>query len=320
MSSSVECMGEMVDKPECGRKGTPSVDTPKSVVGAIVTGVLSIWGTIKGVIPFVEGTAATGAEAGFLAGTFEIIGIAAPVGIWLAAVAGALLTFTVVAVFYVQRCGSKNSDPGCSAGVVQDIVPSFNSAADEVFPFSAMHDRVDVVVRCVYWPVVSGGAPYVFCGNDTDRSPIMRGFYYSKEVCGAGKGALVGAGAGAVGGIVAGAAAGAAIGCATVVLCAVAIVAALLIAAVAVLVGALAGGQIGKAASEDSTPTGSTGEEIRVGDFVTRRGGLVLLGEMNNAKVYWFVEETHQNGRASSSPPYSYQLLDEEFTSDDCGS
>lgn len=304
-----------VTKPECGRSGTPTATGPFETLDTLITWVMTVYSIAQTIGGFVGEVAA---GEGFVGGSLSLLGIAAPVGVWLAAVAGAVLMVTVVAVFWRDRCGDKETDPACTAGVVQEITPSFNSASDHAFPFTAMHDRVDTVVRCRYWPVVSTGAPFVFCGNDPDTSPMMVGYYRSEEVCAAGAGATGGAVVGAVGGIIAGAAAGAAIGCATVILCAVAIVVAFLVAAVAALVGAIAGGQIGRAAADDSTPSTEGGVAISVGDFVTRKGGVLIHPQTNEAKVYWFVEDTHLHGESTESPPFSFRDLEEDFRTDAC--
>jgi hypothetical protein len=248
-----------------------------------------------------------------------ILGVTAPAAVWLAAVAGALITFAVVVDFYRVRCLS-NPDTlaACSAGVIETLVPAFNSATDELFPFTAMHDRVDVVIKCIYWPLSVVAAGFVQCNIDPLSSPILRGYYKSSKVCDAGLGSTIGGVAGVVGGIIAGAAIAAAIGCATIILCIFACLIALIVAAVAVLVGALIGGQIGKAAAGDSSPTSSDGSALMQGNYVTTQGGLLTSGDDQGARVYWFVETTTLHGVSAVSSPFSHTDPDVNLVPDAC--
>lgn len=313
-----------VTKPECGAAGTPAAGSPSGTVDStvstiigVITTVMSIWGWLESVA---EGE-------GLLGVTIDFLGFEAALGYWLASIAGAAIIVTIVAAYWNDRCGSKETDPACTAGVIQEIIPAFSRSGTGLFPFGAQHDRVDTVVRCRYWPVVSSSATYVLCGNDPDASPMMAGYYHNKQVCGAGKGATIGAAiagaVGAVAGAAGGAAAGAALGCAaggpiTLLACAAAILLAFLIAAVAALIGAVAGGHIGKAAADDTTPRSEGGDRLTVGDYVTRSGGVLLHPGTNRAKVYWFVEDTHLHGRAPGQPPYSYGDLEDDFRMDAC--
>ena len=293
-------------KPFCGSQGA-SVDDSLTTILAVFGALGTLIGIAEGIHMSVTAKAA-----------FSFI-VTAPVGVWLGAVAGGVITFAVVTVFYYKRCHEDpDRRPACSSGVVNECVPSFNSGWDEAFPFTAMHDRVDVVVKSRYWALVETNALYVKCADDDCDSPIIQGFYESEEVCAAGLGSTIGGGAGLVGGIIAGAAIGAAIGCATVILCIFAVLAAFLIAAIAVLVGALLGGQIGKAAAGDSEPTAEGGTAIDLGHYVTTEGGLVTHGDVDGARVYWFVERTVLHGRSSGTPQFSYVDPDQNLPMDAC--
>jgi hypothetical protein len=233
-----------------------------------------------------------------------LLGAAATTG---SAVAAGLAILAIVSYLYYKRCHREpESLQACSSGIVQHIEPSFNSWTDEVFPFAAMHDRVDVVTVCDYWYLVEGGgAQYVKCAPDPESSPMLLGFYYSDKVCNAGVGSVIGGGIGAVGGIIAGALVGAAIGCATVILCLLAILVAALIAAAAVLVGAFLGGQIAKAQGFPP-PSTDDGKVISVGDIVTTQGGLITNGDQDGARTYWFVDSTTLHGHSVNPAPYSH--------------
>jgi hypothetical protein len=271
------------------------------------------------------GTLATGAKS-FIAALKEtlkpIFGITAVGAIWLASAAGAVATLATVAVFYWKRClEDPDRQPACSAGVINSVVNAFSSAADELFPFSAMHDRADVVVKSVYWFLVEANAQLVDCAQDADQSPIIRCYYRTDEVCSAGLGATIGGTAGAVGGVLLGAIAGAAIGCVTILFCILALLAALVVAAASVLAGAFVGGQLGKMVSgRGGGARTALGETLVVGDYVTTSGGLVTLGEADGARVYWFVDHTVVHGRSAGNPEFSFRDPDANLNPDACPS
>lgn len=295
-------------KPTCGSQGATTDDVLKVflfLLGAGSTGVSIVMGA-KSILEVTAGV--------------SVVGITAAGAIWIAAVLGAVLMLGLVFSFWWNRClSSPDRLEACSAGVVNAAVPSFASASDVIFPFTAMHDRLDVVLKSVYWPLVTGGgAGWVFCAADSRSSPVIRCYYKDSEVCAAGGGAVVGGAVGAVGGILLAAAAVAAIGCATIIACVFALILAFIIAAVAVLVGAILGGWIGWGVAASSTPSTAEGNAIVVGDYVTTKGGIVTLGDANKARVYWFVDETTQHGRSTGSAEFSFTDPDTNLTTDAC--
>jgi hypothetical protein len=206
---------------------------------------------------------------------------------------------------------------------VNAIVESFSDTLQQVFPFTAMHDRVELVTKSRFWDIVESSGAYVHCTDEGTprRSAIMRCYFYSAEVCAAETGSQMGAGVGAVGGIIAGAAIAAAIGCATVILCIFALILAFLVAVVAALVGALIGGQIGKAASDNSVPSSSAGAPLAIGDLVTINGQRSRREYDNGAWVMWWVSSAATHGRAAdsvASNPFSYCDIDEQLQDDSC--
>ncbi len=287
-------------KPACGPQGKPTDD--------VLTFILAVLGAIGGIIGAIKAVTSTT--------IVTILGISAPAGVWLAAVAAALVTELVVFGFYYKRCLEKPEGlAACSAGVVNGIEESFNSASDELFPFTAMHDRVDVVIKSMYWFLAQNGAFFIKCAGDALGSPMILSFYESDEVCGAGLGATIGGGVGVIGGILLGVLAGAAIGCATIILCLLALLIAAIIAAVVVIVGAFIGGQIGKAAAGDSTPSASdTGNAVQVGNYITTKGNLITSGDVDGARVYWFVTNTTLHGRSTGTPEFSFTDPDTNLT------
>src|SRR2546425_10439212 len=103
-------------KPICDYQG----QSTDSVLSSIWKGA-GVLGTIGGILGWV-----------FRSGVWTILGITAPALYWLAAAIAALATLFAVISFAWDRCGQ---DPKglrqCSAGVINEIVPSFNSVSDE---------------------------------------------------------------------------------------------------------------------------------------------------------------------------------------------
>jgi hypothetical protein len=292
-------------KPTCGSQGESTDDVLKTFFW--IAGIAGTTGTVLGKI------------WGAIGETSTVLGVAAPNLVWLSAVAGALITFGVVFSFYYNRClRDPDTLAGCSAGVINGTVPGFDSTANALFPFTAMHDRVDVVVKSSYWHLIETNSLFVHCAGDADESPIVHCYYEDEAVCAAGLGSTIGAGLGALGGILLGALAGAAIGCATIILCVLAIIVAFIVAAAVVLAGAFLGGQTGRLVAEESDPTATTGEALAAGDYVTTKGDLTSLGDDDGARVYWFVDETTLHGRSSGSPEFSYRDPDANLNPDAC--
>lgn len=295
-------------KPTCGSQGTSTQSSVSGVLGDLSCAftVLTAIGSLIGILGKTS--------------TITIQGIAAPAAVWIGAVIGAVLACTTVFDCYRLRClAHLDTLAACSAGVVEQVVPAFNRVSDRIFPFTAQHDRIDVVVKCLYWPLVQLDADFVQCNGDPGKSPILRGYYHNAKVCGAGFGATIGAGIGAVGGILLGALAGAAIGGATIILCLLAQLTALIVAAATAIIAAVAGGQIGRAAAGGPpSPMADDDNTIHSGDYVTTRGGLLTSGADDGARVYWFVEHTTLHGRSTSSSPFDHTDPDANLAIDAC--
>lgn len=297
-------------RPRCGVVNTPAIPEPITRIGSIIGIVSSIAGAAGGVIKGLEtigeiGVAVGGAAGGALAG-------------FLAAVA----VIVIIGLYALDRCVGAKGLRECVAGVVTEIVQDFTTWTDELFPFTAMHDRVDVVVKSRYWDVVEDGEAKVFCTDEVTprRSVIMRNYFFTQRVCDSAKGAQLGVIPGAVVGIIAAAAIGAAIGCATVILCIFALLLAALVAAIAALVGAFIGGQVAKATSGATSPS-SGGQEIAIGDLITISGTFMKREFDENANVMWWASSSSLSGTAPASipsNPFSYCEIDEVFTMDSC--
>jgi hypothetical protein len=300
-------------KPFCGNQ-----------VGGSSNTVDDIFKIISILISFGGGV---GTIVGFLGkGVVTIIGISAVASIWIAAAFAAAICIIVPWVSYYNNCQSKPEGlrNACMAGVVNNIVPSFDTVA-ELFPFTAQHDRTEVVVKSAYWDLLALSAGYIFCANDEDESPYVNCFYYSDQACGAGLGSAIGATVGAIGGLIIGALVGGAIVgaacCATIILCLICLLVILLVIAIVVAIaaiGSLIGGQIGKAAAGSDDPSADDNTTLHVGDYVTVKGNLFLNGNMNNARTYWFVESTTLHGASTNTSPFSHRDPDANLTMDAC--
>jgi len=297
-------------KPTCGFQGDSTDDQAKVIAG--ILGIVGIFGTIIGLL--------TGAAGK----TLTILGVTGPGLVWLAAAGAALVTVITVFSFYYDRCleGREGLD-ACSAGVINDIVPSLSSTSESIFWFTAQHPRVDVVVKSIYWDLVLQLALFVKCAGDPDKSPILSGFYKSDQVCAIGLGSTIGAVVGGVLGILAGVAIAAAIGCtATGILYILCLIVVMLIAAIVAviltLIGAGLGGGIAGSFVDATKPTAEGGNVLRVGDYVTTFGNLITYGNLDGARVYWFVERTVLHGRSTGSPQFSFTDPNANLTEDAC--
>lgn len=283
----------MANKPLCGSAGQATGDSILSRILAWLALIGTIGGIVSGITQAVAATTIV-----------TILGVSATAGMWLAGVAGAVVGLVIIIASVVDRLSSRKGLSACYAGVVTSITPSYSDFASNIAPYTAQHDRVDVVVKPLYWDLVERGL-HVYCDTDSLESPLIRGYDYSSEIVGAAVGSIIGGVVGAVGGILLAALAAAAIGCATVILCLLALLVALLIALAAVLILAFAGGQIGRAAAGDSSPTGTpsaggAAADIATADYVSIHGNMVLYPEDNNAIVAWWIESTTVHGRSTS--------------------
>jgi hypothetical protein len=254
--------------------------------------------------------------------------------LYIAAAAAALITWLVISDFYYKNClDSPRPIPVCSAGVIEASFAAFSSVTDQIFAFAATHDRIDVVVKSIYWDLVSKDAPYVNCApnNDPpydDKSPMLSEFYHNDAVCRAGLGGSIGALAGGVAGTFLGVLAAGAIAslsCGPFAwLCAIlAIVVAIIVAVVSAVIGAVVGSQIGRAADPSrALPIDPTAPDfpssLSVGDYVSTSGTLMSDSDANGMYVYWFVDNTHRHGQSPNKPPFSYKDPDANLGRDAC--
>ncbi len=299
-------------RPRCGPAESEEVSEP---IAELVAVFILIGGIIGLIVTVIKAFGTAAKVAGFIAS----LGGAAGAGAISGAVAG-LVMVVLIGMYAIDRCTAGEGVPECVSGVVNAVQESFSSALDELFPFTAMHDRVDVVAKSRDWDIIESGEAFVFCTDEATprRSEIIRCYFFDRQVCNAAKGALIGGIAGAVAGMLIGAAVVAAIGCATVILCLFALLLAALIAIVAVIIGALAGGQIGKAASEEDAPAAGSGETLSAGHLVTVNGNLRRRGYDDSANVIYWASSAQFHGNSASPQPFSYCEIDDELVTDGC--
>lgn len=304
-------------KPSCGDGGALTETTFSDIWGILLFIISLISAGITIATKFAETIA-------FLTEIWTILGISAAAVIWLAALAAFVTVMVIIGTFYYKNCHEEPDGlDTCSSGVIEEVFPSFDDWSEWVFPFSASHPRIDVVVRCIYWNLVGQGGATVVCNDDAERSPILSAFFHNAEVCAAGLGAVIGAAIAGVAGIIAAVAIGAAIGCSATgpfyLLCLlVVILIAVIVVVAAALIGALIGGMIGKAAADSDDPLeGDSG--LTIGDYVTTPGNLIIMGDLDNARTYWFVEPEHTlHGRSTGAAPFSHLDPDTNLTMDAC--
>lgn len=300
--------------PRCGEISVS--EEPINVFIGWLSIIFSIIGIIMTILEYET-------AAAFVSWLVGIIGVWA--GAILAGVIGAGAIILVVYLYHKDRCSPQDAPVVCIAGVVQNIVQEFDGVLEYFFPFTAMHDRIDLVVKSTYWDLVENNAVKVFCTTDTGAfrtSEIMRCYYFTPRVCSIVSGALVGAVIGGIIGVAIGAAiAVLVIGCATVVLCLLAILAALVIAAAAALLGAAAGGAAVLLTSDNEDPSDSSGTVIGIGNLITVNGNILTREYDDGANVIWWVTNSSLSGNAPDSipnNPFSYCDINDVFPMDAC--
>jgi hypothetical protein len=300
--------------PQCGDRSASGV-TPEPI-----TKFGSILGTVFGVFGGVVG--ALGAADKIVAAVGSLGGAGAG-----GAAGGAVAVIAVIILigaYAIDRCTQGEGLRDCVAGVVNEIVESFSDAWQELFPFTAMHDRAEIVSKSRFWDMIESSGAFVHCTDDATprRSEIMRCYFYSSEVCNAETGALIGAAVGGIGGIIAAAAIAAAIGCSLgPIICIIALIVAFLVALICALVGAFVGGQIAKAASEETHPSDSSGNALSIGDLVTINGQRARREYDDAAWVLWWSSGVTMHGHVTAdipSSPFSYCDIDEQLPADSC--
>lgn len=245
------------------------------------------------------------------------------------AFAGAAAILVLVLYYALQPDGCIRSLPKgqsvCFSGIVEQVSDTSSTAVAVLAPFAIPPSGVfQVVVKEIYWNLVSQNAFWVYCAPD--GSPMLPCIVKSKTACGGKIGSLVGAAVGAIGGIIAGyvaaAALAGAVGCAAsgpfYLLCLLLVIlVAAIVAAAVTYAGAMIGGWIGEGiGSAGSDPVGDAWEGLDRGAIVTVRGNWVTNADIGNNEIY-FVTALGRNGMADPKP--NYTTADANATAaDDC--
>jgi hypothetical protein len=309
-----------MDKPSCG--GTAIGDTQFGNTTTVISAILAILGGLTTAYGIATSTT-----------VIALLGFLVPLAVVAAALAGGLGVLVIVLVGGYSTLAPRQGIHECYAGVVAFIQEAFSDGWSIYFPFTAQHDRVDVVVKPLYWDVVARSPQlFIWCNVDSLASPMIRSYFRTPEVVGAVSGAMYGAGVGAAIGICLGIAAGAAIGClgiVTILLCLIAILLALLIAAVIALIGAFIGGSVGRLAAGPSSPSGSVpgGDDktvIRTGDYLSVNANLVVFPDDKTAWVAWWTEHVTLHGHSThgegtgGGPPFNFADARDNLEPDAC--
>lgn len=297
------------DRPNCGSADAGVVP---EALNEVAKWILVVWGGIGTALGIAKALGAISVSGGVV----SVGGTAIASGLFAGAAVGvvvAVTTFIVVLKSARDRCNPSDATAECVAGVVVAVEGSFSSTLDELAPWRAMHDRVDLIVKSSFWPMVESGGAFVFCTKENwpRKSEIMRVYFFDRQVCDAAQGATAGAAVGMVAGIVAAAIIAAAM-CITVVLCILGLLLAAVVAAAAVLGGAAIGGQVAKAGSQGQDPT-ADGQTLSAGHLITARGPMERRAYDEGANVIYWADSAQFHGISMAQQPFSYCEINDEF-------
>lgn len=304
-------------------------------IAGIISAVISVITTIVAIAEFIALTDPETAPGTIEAIRSFISGNTIAVGFGVGLVT-LIVGVTIIEMFRVDRCNDVPGDPECVAGLVVDIVGGFKDETDDLFPFTATHDRADLLAKSRYWEIIERYNAFVYYTEHEDfsqRSELLRCYFYSDKTCRAINDALGGAWFGGILGTVLDTLIGMAVpACTNPFTCLLFLVVLAVVAAICVLAGALIGGQIGKANAQNNLIAGETPEgnilPLTVGDYASIKGNLVNRNYDNYANVFWWVDpgkekgelEVYLSGRAPQSiidSPF-YEDVDEDFPEDSC--
>jgi hypothetical protein len=286
--------------PVCGPQVPPSLNTDTAQTIGTVTTVYGVAGTVIGLLGKFGGSISLPSWLTFATAPVFSVG--------LFAAAVVIATVWVIAQTFSDRCSSIAGIPDCFSGIIDKIVPAFSSTTDAIFPYTAMHDRVEVVVGTAYHAELAHNAKYVYC-NDTlpSNSPVLIAYYHNAQICAAGAGAVAGAVVGGIVGVLLAAAAWTALGCVSIIFCLFALIIAALIALAAAIAGAVIGSQAAKAATGSAAPksSGPNAVTLNVGDIVSVQGNLITATFLEGESVYWWTTNTFLAGAWPGSAPFT---------------
>jgi hypothetical protein len=338
LQSRISQEGEVMNKPTCGGTATASGAVSIGSTIGLVFGIIFSW---KDILSYIDPKISSGESEAIInvindlrQGIQYIVNLAqgtspfstflnAILGptstvVWAAIIIAAAVTAAIMITWawtnYAQICSSPAfGTKTCITGVVNAVSPAFGSLHSQLFAFTGSQPRADVVVKSIYWPVVTLNSPsYIPCApcdncpasvlpasTINGCSPEIPCFYHSSKVCTAAEaaaiGATVGAAIGAVLGVIAAIALMSALGCAATGILApfcwlvllLAVLVAIAVTAAVALIGAMAGSGIGEAVNSGSTQPGGS-VALTVGAYVSVMGNLVQASQALGANTIWF--------------------------------
>jgi hypothetical protein len=306
------------EKPLQGFHDAVVNDTAANII-IVVGGIISAVGTVKSIVDLFKGDPMTA------------LIIARVVELGAGTVVAAFIWF-----LWYQKCqDNTRGDYPCFAGIVDSLTPPATSVTTidpttdiarfmeqntDIFPFMKEHPCFNLVVRCIYWPIISDNTGYIWY-NGKDE-PYITCYIKDPRLCQKMMGAAIGATIGGIGGAAAGfyADAAALAICGASIFCAIF---AILVGAIVAIVCACVGAKIGFEASEpgrveSGEPTSSETAQrtMRVGDYVAVKGNMVRLSWLHNANALYFTEEWCWYGHENTLAPYTHETANAFFEPD----
>lgn len=243
----------------------------------------------------------------------------------VASAAGALLVLALVAYYLFQPDGcivpKPRSQPVCASGIVEQTFDLNSTAVAILAPFAiGPAGGFDVVVKSVYWNLVTQNAFWVYCS--ATGAAMLRCIVKSETSCGARVGSMVGAAAAAILAIALGFLAGAAIAslaCGPFAWACflLALLVALIVAAAITYGGAMIGGWIGAGIGLiGDDPVGDAWKSLEAGAIVTVRGDWTANSDIGNNELF-YTTQINRTGMFGAPPSYTTAQAD-STAPDDC--
>ncbi len=178
-------------EPVCGQATGSTVPTPVAQ-GASAVGIL---GTLFGVFGKLSSVASVPwwGQALILILALLFVGLGIAALIWLTAYDQCTEEPYVLNGDGPQKTKGVNK---CIAGAVSQVQTDFTGPSMSwLAPWTASHDRIDVVVTSKFWDIVESNMADVFCTDDVAgrNSEYMRCYFYTDKVCKAATGSAIGA-------------------------------------------------------------------------------------------------------------------------------
>ncbi|WP_058186603.1 LytS family sensor histidine kinase [Terracidiphilus gabretensis] len=312
----------------CG--GTGTVSGPPTF-WATLAGIFGIFfGPVASAIFGVAGKLGAIDVAGMTASTSVLGKLGASLGLsgWGVLALAAIIVTAVVTALSIIIWAKSSHDALCGVpvvgkfecvtGVINTVEAGFHYGYSELVGFQNNQPRIDVVVKSIYWPILTlNNPPMVWCAACTNCppsaaapaqilnpnstcSPMMPCYYHNNQVCsasaGASAGAAIGAALGAVGGVILAIWLFGLMGCSftaifswiCIIVLAVVCLIVVAVVVIAALIGSTIGTQAGKAAAGGSASPMAGSVTLMPGAYVSVLGNMVQSPHSLGANVIWF--------------------------------